>query len=268
MYWFFIFLFLLVSSTTASFPPCNRCVHQSTAAYYYEDSPTSYGGACGYGNLALEISKGYFAAAVPSLYKGGAGCGACYQVRCKDKYLCNTAGTKIVLTDQNNDNTTDIVLSKKAFSAMALKGKAQRLLNTGRVDVEYKRIPCEYKNKNLLVQVVEWSHKPYYLAIKFLYQGGQTDIQAVNIAKVGLPKWRPMKRNYGAIWDINGVPEGGLQLRMVVTSRYDNGKWIWAGSVLPSGWKNGEIYDTGVQINDIAYEYCPPWQCGGDGQWK
>lgn len=61
------------------------------------------------------------------------------QVRCKDKYLCNTAGTKIVLTDQNNDNTTDIVLSKKAFSAMALKGKAQRLLNTGRVDVEYKR---------------------------------------------------------------------------------------------------------------------------------
>ena len=48
------------------------------------------------------------------------------------------------------------------------------------------RIPCEYKNKNLLVQVVEWSHKPYYLAIKFLYQGGQTDIQAVNIAQVRL----------------------------------------------------------------------------------
>ena len=85
---------------------------------------------------------------------------------------------------------------------------------------------------------------------------------------MGLPKWRPMKRNYGGIWDINGVPKGGLQLRMVVTSRYDNGKWIWAGSVLPSDWKNGEIYDTGVQINDIAYEYCPPWQCGGDGQWK
>lgn len=38
------------------------------------------GGACGYANLALQISQGYFAAAVPSLYKGGAGCGACYQV--------------------------------------------------------------------------------------------------------------------------------------------------------------------------------------------
>lgn len=76
-----------------------------------------------------------------------------------------------------------------------------------------------------------------------------------------------MKRNYLAIWDINSVPEGALQLRVVVTSRYDNGKWIWAGSVLPADWKNGEIYDTGVQINDIALEYCAPWQCG-DGQWK
>lgn len=38
------------------------------------------GGACGYGNLALEFSNGFFAAGVPSLYKQGAGCGACYQV--------------------------------------------------------------------------------------------------------------------------------------------------------------------------------------------
>ena len=38
------------------------------------------GGACGYGNLALEMSKGYFAAAVPSIYREGMGCGACYQV--------------------------------------------------------------------------------------------------------------------------------------------------------------------------------------------
>lgn len=38
------------------------------------------GGACGYGNVALQFSNGFFAAAVPSLYRQGAGCGACYQV--------------------------------------------------------------------------------------------------------------------------------------------------------------------------------------------
>lgn len=45
----------------------------------------------------------------------------------------------MVLTDQNNDNVTDLVLSPKAFFTMALNGKGSDLLNLGVVDVEYKR---------------------------------------------------------------------------------------------------------------------------------
>lgn len=45
----------------------------------------------------------------------------------------------MVLTDQNNDNATDLVLSKRAFFTMALNGKGADLLNLGVVDVEYKR---------------------------------------------------------------------------------------------------------------------------------
>ena len=48
-------------------------------------------------------------------------------------------GTKVTLTDKNSDNRTDFVVSKKAFTAMALKGKSQELLKTGIVDMEYKR---------------------------------------------------------------------------------------------------------------------------------
>ncbi|XP_023554576.1 expansin-like A3 [Cucurbita pepo subsp. pepo] len=256
-------LFFLVSSAAAA---CDRCVHQSKSAYYYDDTPIQHG-ACGYGPLAFELSNGYVAGVVPSLYRQGAGCGACFQVRCKNKRFCSTAGTKVVATDQNYDNRYDFVLSKKAYSAMALKNKTKELLNLGTIDVEYKRIPCTYKNKNLMVRVEEWSQKPYYLALKLVYQGGQTEIKGIEIAEVGSDNWESMKRNYGAIWDTNKVLEGALQLKIVVASRYNNENIYWATYDLPDDWKNGEMYDTGVQIDDIVNQKCPPKQCG-DLPWK
>lgn len=46
------------------------------------------------------------------------------------------------------------------------------------------RVPCDYKNQGLAVRVEESSQKPYYLAIKILFQGGQTEIVAVDVAQV------------------------------------------------------------------------------------
>ena len=37
-------------------------------------------GACGYGSLALGFYGGHLAVGVPSLFKDGACCGACFQV--------------------------------------------------------------------------------------------------------------------------------------------------------------------------------------------
>lgn len=73
-----------------------------------------------------------------------------------------------------------------------------------------------------------------------------------------------MSRNYGAIWDTSRVPNGPLQFRFVVTSGFD-GKQYWAKSVMPADWKNGSIYDSGLQINDIAQEGCSPCD---DSNWK
>lgn len=73
-----------------------------------------------------------------------------------------------------------------------------------------------------------------------------------------------MTRNYGAVWDTNSVPTGPVQMRLVVTGGYD-GKWVWAKKVLPSDWKAGIVYDTGVQIDDIAQEGCPTCDVG---KWK
>jgi hypothetical protein len=46
------------------------------------------------------------------------------------------------------------------------------------------RVPCEYEGKNLAVRVEERSRPPNDLAVRFLYQGGQTDIVAVDVAQV------------------------------------------------------------------------------------
>jgi hypothetical protein len=47
------------------------------------------------------------------------------------------------------------------------------------------RVPCEYaKDHNLSIRVEEKSRRPSNLSIRFLYQGGQTDIVAVDVATV------------------------------------------------------------------------------------
>ncbi|CAL5212466.1 unnamed protein product [Lathyrus oleraceus] len=245
-------LFLASSSATA----CDRCVHQSKASFFSKASTLS-SGACGYGSLALDLSHGQLAAGASSFFSNGAGCGACFQVRCRDQAICTKEGTKVVLTDLNPNNQTDFVLSSRAFTAMAQKGKSQQILKLVNVDIEYKRVPCEYKKQNLAVRVEESSKKPDYLAIKILYQGGQTEIVGVDVAQVGSSQWNYLSRKHGAVWDTSRVPQGALQFRFVVTSGYD-GKWVWAKKVLPADWKVGVIYNSDVQITEVAQEGCSP----------
>ncbi|KAI3714191.1 hypothetical protein L1987_72786 [Smallanthus sonchifolius] len=250
-----IFIFFLFTLTiTASASTCDRCLHQTKAVLFTNASALSYG-ACGYGSSAPSFYNGHLAAAVPSIFKSGSGCGACFQVRCMDSKLCSKSGTQVIVTDLNNNTQTELVLSSRALMAMANKGMEQKILKLGSADVEYKRESCDYKGKNLAVSVEESSNKLGYLAIKFLYQGGQTEIVAVDIARVGSTNWGFLSRKSGAIWETSRVPIGALQFRLVVTSGYDR-KTIWAKSVLPANWNAGVVYDSGVQIDDIAEEGC------------
>ncbi|KMT01284.1 hypothetical protein BVRB_9g213010 [Beta vulgaris subsp. vulgaris] len=242
------FLFILLSSASA----CDRCLHQSKATY---TGSLFTSGSCGYGPLALNFNGGLLAAGQPSLYKEGAGCGACFKVRCKHPGLCRSQGTTVMLADSHGDSSRDFVLNKKAMITMANKGHSENLLKLGVVDIEYKRVPCYYRG-NLALRVEEASNKPYYLAIKILYQGGQTEITAVDVAMVGSRNWNPMRRTHGAVWDAQKMLSGPLKFRFLVNSGFYYRKYYETRYVLPSNWRSGVTYDAGIQIKDIAQEKC------------
>lgn len=281
----------IISSASAT---CDGCFHHAKVSLFSNASALNFG-ACGYGSMAVGFYGGRIAAASPKLFKdGAAACGACFQLRCKDHMVCKKEGTTVMVTDHhhhhhhvvNTNAQTDFVISSRALKAMtaasapAATGNNNKdqhhLFSTLLDNVEYQRVPCdEYKTRNLAIRVEESSMKPNRLAIQFLYQAGQTEIVAVDVAaassahQVGSSassssssNWMYMSRRKqlqgggAAIWETVGAPppSGALQFRFVVTAGYD-GKWYWANKkVLPRDWKNGGIYDTGLQITDVALD--------------
>ncbi|XP_059068553.1 expansin-like A1 [Cryptomeria japonica] len=157
-----------------------------------------------------------------------------------------------------NGKNVAVVSPKLYRDALALLHKGATLERKGIVDIKYERIFCEYKGHNLSVKVDERNCYPNYLALKFVYQGGQTDIVNVDVAQVGDFEWKYLRHNHRALWDISNPPSVGLQFRFVVTSGYD-GYMLWAKKVvLPPQWKIAEqsLYDTGLQINQTTLDGC------------
>ncbi|GLJ06082.1 hypothetical protein SUGI_0031510 [Cryptomeria japonica] len=221
---------------------------KSRAAYYEsQDGLGTSRGGCGYGEFGRELNYGDVAA-VGRLFRGGAGCGACYQVKCKNEDLCSGKGVKVVATDHGEGDGTDFIMSPHAFTAMAKNGKDKHLLALGVVDIKYKRVPCQYPGYNIMFKINESSDYPYYLSLVFWYTGGQKDIIAVELSQDKILDWKAMRRSYGGVWDIAPPPCENIVVRFLVSDDYDS-QWVSAPNVIPANWKAGSLYDSGIQIN-------------------
>ncbi|KAJ8768411.1 hypothetical protein K2173_021564 [Erythroxylum novogranatense] len=239
----FLVFFFLMAETTYS-----QDYFTSSRATYY-GSPDCLGtatGACGFGEYGRTVNDANVAG-VSKLYRNGTGCGACYQVRCKVPQLCTDDGVNVVVTDYGEGDKTDFIMSTKAYGRLARPNTAAELFAYGVVDIEYRRIPCQYYGYNLMLEVHESSRFNEYLAIVVLYQGGVNDILAVEIWQEDCKQWIGMRRAYGAVWDLANPPKGAITLRLRVSGSAGQ-KWVQATNVIPYDWKAGAAYDSTFQL--------------------
>ncbi|PON64628.1 Major pollen allergen Lol pI [Parasponia andersonii] len=229
---------------------CTSQFTDSRATYY--GSRDCYGtptGACGFGEYGSTVNHGYVSG-VSRLYANGSGCGACYQVRCKNHQVCNSDGVNIVVTDYGEGDRTDFILSSRAYSKLALPNTAKELFSFGVVEVEYRRISCQYSGYNVMYKVNEHSHNPHYLALLVMYVGGQNDVTAVEIWQEDCKEWRPMRRAYGAVWDMENPPIGAVTLRFQATSSTGYTYWVQSTNAIPENWEAGAAYESDVQLTN------------------
>ncbi|XP_052210621.1 expansin-like B1 [Diospyros lotus] len=239
-------LCMLVLLTTICYSQSNYVC--SRATYYgTRDKLGTSTGACGYGEFGRRIN-GANVAGVSMLYRNGSGCGACYQVRCKIPKICSNDGVRVVVTDHGEGDRTDFILSPRAYARLAVPNAASKLFPYGVVDIEYQRISCQYPGYNLKVKVHEYSRFPEYLAMLVLYQGGVSDITAMEVWQEEDQEWKCMRRAFGTVWDLPSPPSGPLTFRAQVSCSGST-RWVQMTDVVPSEWKAGVVYDTPIQLS-------------------
>lgn len=244
---FATFLSVINSGKTAT---CSDCFIHSRAAYYpNSDEKGTETGRCGYGTFGATINGGDVSAA-SDLYRDGVGCGACYQVRCTNSNYCSDQGVNVVITDQGSGHNTDFILSRRAFGRMAqTTDAAASLLALGVVDIEYRRVSCNYPSKNITIKIDENSNYPHYLAFVIWHQQGKNDITAVQLCETKTFACKLLDRSYGAVWTTTSPPSGSLSLRMLFSNDDGDEEWVVPVNNVPKDWKAGDIYDSGVQVN-------------------
>ncbi|XP_042947725.1 expansin-like B1 [Carya illinoinensis] len=221
--------------------------YSSRATYYgSHNGHASPSGACGFGEFGKTVNDGSVTG-VSTLYRNGAGCGACYRVKCTSSQYCSERGVDVVVTDHGGGDKTDFILSYQAYARLARRGSegAKELFSRGMIDIEYQRISCRYPGHNLMFKVHEKSRYPNYLAIAVIYAAGINDITAVQLCQEDCKQWRGMRKSFGAVWDMsNSVPSGPIKVRFQVGGR----KWVESQNNLPASWNAGDAYDSNIQL--------------------
>ncbi|TXG62608.1 hypothetical protein EZV62_009602 [Acer yangbiense] len=213
----------------------------------------SDGGACGYQDAVEQAPfSSLVSAGGPSLFNSGNGCGACYQVKCMKNVngACSENPVRVVITDECPGCVSESVhfdLSGTAFGAMAASGQANQLRNAGVLQIQYRRVECDYSGTNV-VFVVDSGSNPYYFAVLIKFVEGDGNLAAVDLQQTSQSNtWLPMQHSWGAVWKLNSGSALAAPFSLRLTAAV-SGETIVANNVIPAGWQAGQTYPSLVNF--------------------
>ncbi|XP_066376855.1 expansin-B6-like [Miscanthus floridulus] len=217
--------------------------------------PDDNGGACGFKNTNQYPYMSMTSCGNQPLFKDGKGCGACYQIRCLNSThdACSGRAKRVIITDMNYYPVSKyhFDLSGTAFGAMAKTGLNDKLRHAGILDIQFRRVPCNYKGLNVNFRVQVGSN-PNYFAVLVQYAGkdgavAQLDLMETDTA-TGKPTgvWTPMRVSWGAVWRLD--TKRPLQPPFSLRVRNGSGKTLVASNVIPAYWKPLTDYPSSVQF--------------------
>nr|CAI64399.1 expansin EXPB11 protein precursor [Triticum aestivum] len=220
--------------------------------------PDDNGGACGFKNVNLPPFSSMTSCGNQPLFKDGKGCGSCYQIRClkSDHPACSGVPKTVIITDMNYYPVSryHFDLSGTAFGAMAKDGRNDELRHAGMINMQFKRVPCQYPGLTVTFHVEEGSN-PFYMAILVEYENGDGDVNQLDIMEsrpnggkmAPTGQWVPMKESWGSIWRMDAHHPMKAPFSLRITN--ESGKTLVAEQVIPIDWKPNKTYSSLVQFH-------------------
>uniref|UniRef100_A0A453DP75 Uncharacterized protein n=3 Tax=Triticinae TaxID=1648030 RepID=A0A453DP75_AEGTS len=223
--------------------------------------PDDNGGAYGFKNVNLPPFSAMTSCGNEPLFKDGKGCGSCYQIRClrSNHPACSGVPETVIITDMNYYPVSPyhFDLSGTAFGAMAKDGRNDELRNAGIIDMQFRRVPCQYPGLAVMFHVEKGSN-PFYMAILVEYENGDGDVKLLEIMEsrpdagnggemAPTGDWVPMKESWGSIWrmDARHRMQGSFSLRIT----NESGKMLVGDQVIPADWKPEKVYSSVIQFD-------------------
>ncbi|BBG97362.1 expansin B2 [Prunus dulcis] len=219
--------------------------------YGNPDGAGTDGGACGYGNAVETLHSLKWCLLEALLYSNQAK--DVELVKCTTNAACSGNSATVVITDECPGCTSESVhfdLSGTAFGAMAVSGQEGQLRNAGVLQIQYKRVDCNYPGVTLIFRVDSGSN-PNYFATLIEYEDGAGDLTEVHLKQSGgdSDSWLLMQESWGAVWKLDSG--SALQAPFSIRLTASDGQALVANNVIPDGWQAGQTYRSLYDLEDF-----------------